>query len=301
MSKKEPRLWTVLSMLEWATEFFAAKQVPDPRLSIEWILAEALGVKRLDLYLQYDRPLSAEELDKIRPLVKRRADFEPLQYITGSSQFFNATILVSPEVLIPRIETEQLVDLLIRQNTADQKKTLRLLDIGTGSGCIPIALKIANPDWYCAGMDISEKAIELAKKNAQLNDADVDFFEGDFNSLDVNEKSSDPSWDIIISNPPYILHEEKTEMNRQVLEYEPALALFHKNPLQIYENIIRFASQKKAQLYLECSDKSAQKVKQITSRYFAGSDLYKDLDDNDRFIVASNALSNPPASFFTDH
>src|SRR5690554_8055792 len=98
------QIWTVLSMINWASTYFKEKNVPDPRLSIEWILAEALNVKRLDLYLQHDRPLSSQELDNIRPLVKRRAAAEPLQYITGFADFLNVTIRVSPDVLIPRIE-----------------------------------------------------------------------------------------------------------------------------------------------------------------------------------------------------
>ncbi|MEX2435299.1 MAG: peptide chain release factor N(5)-glutamine methyltransferase, partial [Balneolaceae bacterium] len=104
------QLWTVLSMLEWATDYFEEKGVSSSRLSIEWILADVLEIKRLDIYLQFDRPLSEDELNKIRPLVKRRAQHEPLQYITGQTDFINSVIKVSPGVLIPRVETEQLVE-----------------------------------------------------------------------------------------------------------------------------------------------------------------------------------------------
>ncbi|WP_234567481.1 peptide chain release factor N(5)-glutamine methyltransferase [Rhodohalobacter sp. 614A] len=281
------RVWTVLSMLEWATDYFKQKDVPDPRLSIEWIVAEALQCKRLDLYLQFERPLSSDELDAIRPLVKRRASLEPLQYILGSTEFINATITVDSNVLIPRIETEQLVDLLLDHFRKRKHEPLNLLDIGTGSGCIPIAIKKENPDWYCAGFDISEKAIERAKKNAGINETDVDFFKADILQINQLPEGLQKEWDIIISNPPYITEPEKAEMHKQVTKHEPHLALFHDDPLKLYSKIIEFAAAQNASLYLECNDKTAPDVLQIASRLFSNSKLFKDLDQNERFVVAS--------------
>ncbi len=281
------RVWTVLSMLEWATDYFKEKDVPDPRLSIEWIVSEALDCKRLDLYMQFERPLSTDELDKIRPLVKRRAAYEPLQYITGTAQFMDATISVNPNVLIPRIETEQLVDLLLEHFQDRQDEKLNLLDIGTGSGCIPIAIKQKNPEWYCAGFDLSQEAVDQARRNAELNEVDVDFFKANMLKLDRLPREFQKSWDIIISNPPYITEEEKEQMHKQVTENEPSLALFHKNPLELYSAIIQFAATKKATLYLECNDKTADDVLQIVKKQFSTAHLFKDLDQNDRFVVAS--------------
>src|SRR6056297_348266 len=119
-----PSVWTVLSMLEWATDFFEEKDINSPRFSIEWLLAHVLDVKRLDLYLMYDRPLSSEELDTLRPLVKRRSQHEPLQYITGETDFHNVKIKVKPGVLIPRQETEQLVDLILKENKTRSELTV---------------------------------------------------------------------------------------------------------------------------------------------------------------------------------
>ena len=161
MSRKVEE-WTVLSMLEWGTDFFEEKNIPDPRHSIEWLLAETLDIKRLDLYLKFDRPLSPGELDNLRPMVKRRADHEPLQYIIGYTDFMNARIWVNEEVLIPRIETEQLVEIILDDQQADQE--LSVLDIGTGSGCIPVALKMERPNWDVFGIDISEGALRKARK-----------------------------------------------------------------------------------------------------------------------------------------
>lgn len=279
------RVWTVLSMLEWATDYFNEREVPDPRLSIEWIVAEALNCKRLDLYLQFERPLSTKELNKIRPLVKRRAAYEPLQYITGTTQFMDATISVDQNVLIPRIETEQLVDLLLEHFQDQKEEELNLLDIGTGSGCIPIAIKKKNPAWYCAGFDISEKAVNQAKINAKINETSVDFFQADILKLDRLPDEFKKSWDIIISNPPYITEDEKSEMHKQVTEHEPSLALFHDNPLTLYSSIINFAASQEAALYLECNDKTAADVHQIASTQFSNARLFKDLDQNPRFVV----------------
>lgn len=280
------QVWTVLSMLEWATGYFEKRNVPDPRLSIEWIVAEALGCKRLDLYLQFERPLSSKELDKIRPLVKRRASYEPLQYITGTAQFMDATISVTPDVLIPRIETEQLVDLLLEQFNDKKKENLNLLDIGTGSGCIPIAIKQKNPEWHCAGFDLSENAVKQAQKNAELNDVEVEFFRGNIVELDALPDTYRKSWDIIISNPPYITEKEKIEMHEQVTEHEPSLALFHEKPMTLYSSIISFAASHNAALYLECNDKTAENVLQLSRDQFPNSRLFKDLDNNPRFVVS---------------
>lgn len=286
------RVWTVLSMLEWATDYFKQKDVPDPRLSIEWIVAEALQCKRLDLYLQFERPLSSAELDEIRPLVKRRASLEPLQYILGSTEFINATITLDTNVLIPRIETEQLVDLLLEHFSDRKNEPLNLLDAGTGSGCIPIAIKKEYPAWYCAGFDISEKALERARINAETNETEIDFFKADILKIDQLPEVCQKEWDIIISNPPYITESEKAEMHKQVTEHEPHLALFHDEPLKLYSKIIEFAASKKASLYLECNDKTAPEVLQLAKPLFRSTKLFKDLDQNERFVVTSANLKD---------
>lgn len=280
------KVWTVLSMLNWATAYFEKANVTSPRLSIEWLLAEILEEKRLNLYLQYDRPLSQNELDKLRPLVKRRFSHEPLQYIIGFTEFMDCKIEVNPDVLIPRIETEQLVEIVLDKLPETKGQNLHLLDIGTGSGCIPIAIKKKREGLICFGTDISELALQLAKLNAEKNDTDVDFFKGDiFDHSSLNIKN----WDIIISNPPYITPEEKTELEKQVIEYEPGLALFHEDPLSVYRSIIKFASKNNSLLFLECNDKTADKVQEIANQFYSESELLNDLDNNPRFVVAKGS------------
>jgi len=289
MSSKKP-VWTVLSMIEWATGYFQEKNIPEARQSIEWLLAQVLETKRLNLYLQFDRPLSGDELNELRLLVKRRASGEPIQYIIGHTDFMKATIGVKPGVLIPRIETEQLVDILLTRESGRTDSPLNVLDIGTGSGCIPIALKLEHPNWNCYGCDISDEALAVADENAAQNSVDITFFEADIERLDESTAHLNTDWDIIISNPPYILPGEKAEMHKQVFEFDPEIALFHKSPLNLYQRIIKFAGAQKASLYLECNDKTAKDVVGYAQMYYSNPELKKDLDGNDRFVIA-NSLS----------
>ncbi|WP_445666576.1 peptide chain release factor N(5)-glutamine methyltransferase [Fodinibius sp. AD559] len=284
MSKKVEE-WTVLSMLEWGTDFFEKKDIPDPRHSIEWLLAETLDIKRLDLYLKFDRPLSSQELDTLRPMVKRRAQHEPLQYIVGFTDFMNAHISVNEHVLIPRIETEQLVEIILDEHQSDEE--LSVLDIGTGSGCIPIALKMEQPDWEIFGIDISEDALNTARDNAEQNDTDVSFSKGDI--LNLNSISVSGPFDLIVSNPPYVKPEEKDILERQVKDYEPAEALFFDDLEKMYTSIIEFASQKLTEnghLYLELHENYSQQILELFNAQKWSARIENDYDKKPRFIIA---------------
>jgi len=277
--------WTVLSMLEWATDFFKEKSIPDPRHSIEWLLAETLEIKRLDLYLKYDRPLSKQELNTLRPMVKRRASHEPLQYIIGFSDFMNARISVNEHVLIPRIETEQLVEIILNDHADDTEHSL--LDLGTGSGCIPIAIKMEQPNWQVSGIDISKDALNVAQKNATKNEVDVSFSEGDI--LAPETIHSDQPLDIIVSNPPYVKPDEKEMLQSQVKEYEPHLALFCDDMHQMYGNIITIAQQNLSpdgMLYMEIHESYADELIALFDENEWNANLEKDYDKKSRFVVA---------------
>lgn len=283
------REWTVLSMLEWGTNYFNDRDIPDPRLSIEWLLAEVLAIKRLDLYLAFDRPLGGEELQALRPLVKRRAKHEPLQYIIGHTEFMNARISVTPDVLIPRIETEQLVELILDRHP--KGKSLSALDIGTGSGCIPIALQIERPGWQVHALDISVPALSLAKKNAEANDTDIFFHEGDI--TDWQNITLPNDLDIIISNPPYILPKEKDLLEPQVTHYEPHLALFCNSMEKMYGSIINFSASnlhKEGLLYLEVHEDYSELVVSLLNEKKWTASLVKDYEAKPRFVIAK-----PPA------
>lgn len=276
--------WTVLSMLEWGTNYFTQKDIPDPRLSIEWLLAHVLDVKRLDLYLKFDRPLAPDELQQLRPLVKRRATHEPLQYILGYTDFLNARIQVSPDVLIPRMETEQLVEIILDRH---DESSLSVLDIGTGSGCIPVALTIERPDWQLSALDISPEALAVAKTNARKHNVSIDFQQGDI--LSWQKLSFNHRFDVIISNPPYVLPDEKNMLQPQVVSHEPATALFCNNLSEMYQAIIHTSEKylkNRGMLYLEIHEQQEAQILSLFDEKSWRTTLRKDYENKSRFILA---------------
>ena len=277
--------WTVLNMLTWATSYFEEKGIRNPRLSIEWLLAEVLQKKRLDLYLIYDRPLSREELDVIKPMIKRRAQHEPLQYIVGNTNFFGTTLKVNSNVLIPRPETEELVDWIL-QNTP-RNDPFNVLDIGTGSGCIPIALKKARSNWSIHAFDISNDALLTATENAFLNGTEINFWKDDIFS--PSNKLLAQEFNIITSNPPYILHSEAEYLDIEVKAFEPSLALFTSSTEKIFKAIIQFSTKCLKQnglLAIEINEKFGNEVLTLFDDQVWEASIQKDYGRKDRFIFA---------------
>lgn len=285
-----PREWNVLTMLEWATAYLADKAVPSPRLSIEWILSHILACKRLDLYLKFDRPISPEELSAIKPLLLRRAKHEPLQYITGSTDFFGLELQTRPGALIPRPETEQLVEIVLEHHDA---KSMRVLDLGTGSGCIPIALKHERPGWHLCGSDISREALELAKLNASRLKLELSFVEHDFFESDWPHDAFPAPFDLIVSNPPYIPQTEYNDIEEQVRAYEPDIALFYPDVMQVYRALINFARKhlsEDGEIYVEIHEELYEDIRRLFAQDFHRHQLINDYSGKPRFIRASNIL-----------
>lgn len=285
-----PREWNVLTMLEWATAYLGDKAVPSPRLSIEWILSHILACKRLDLYLKFDRPISPEELSAIKPLLLRRAKHEPLQYITGSTDFFGLELQTRPCALIPRPETEQLVEIVLEHHDA---KSMRVLDLGTGSGCIPIALKHERPDWQLCGSDISREALELAALNASRHELEVSFVEHDFFEADWNSEEYPAPFDLIVSNPPYIPQAEYENIEEQVRAYEPDIALFYPDVMQVYRALINFAQKQLSEegdIYVEIHEELSEDIRRLFAQSFHSHQLINDYSGKPRFIRASHIL-----------
>jgi release factor glutamine methyltransferase len=279
----ENATWTVLKMLEWATDYFAERSIPSPRLSIEWLLADVLRTKRLNLYVQFDRPLAKDELDNLRDFVKRRGKHEPLQYITGSTSFYNAEIKVNPSVLIPRQETEELIDLILNNHGEEAQS---VLDIGTGSGCIPIALALERPQWSLTGVDISLDALAIAKANNDLNKTTVNFLEADLLRSETLPKHK---WSTIISNPPYIGHHERESLDLQVKNFEPGLALFCDDRTQVYKSIVKYAENNLingGHLYLELHEEHPIENEDIFDLIRWQYTILKDTGNKRRFIHA---------------
>lgn len=216
--------WTILRMILWSAEYLTGKGVEAGRLDAEWLLATALGVERLQLYLQYDRPLSPEEREAFKPLLRRRASREPLQYIIGRAAFRQLELKTDSRVLIPRPETEVLVQEVLDWASAAGRDLGRVWDMGTGTGAVALSLAVEGACTRVVATDSSPDALSVAADNAERYDVSglVEFREGSlFESLDEGER-----FDIIVSNPPYIAEGERGGLQPEVRDWEPAVALF---------------------------------------------------------------------------
>ncbi len=227
--------WTLLKLLRWATEFFTGKGIDNPRLDAELLLAHVLGLDRVGLYMNYDRPLDAEELNKLRPLVKRRGQREPLQYLLGSTEFWSLEFKVSPAVLIPRADTE----ILVEEALSKVDESGLLLDVGTGSGAIVVSLAKELEQWQCEGIDLSTEALAIAQENVDGNQVTdrVELFQADLNQLPQKK------YNLIVSNPPYIAQDEWETLMPEVRDHEPQMALIaEREGLACYQSLLDQAS-----------------------------------------------------------
>lgn len=220
-SKTNPPPWTILSLLQWTADYFKTHRVESPRTGAEILLAEALGCDRIDLYVRFDQPLEAAELARFKAAVKRRVRGEPVAYITGKQGFWTLDLAVRESVLIPRPETETLVETALALLPADPAAApRRVLDLGTGSGAIILALAAERPGHLYVASDRSPDAVRQAKENA--GPSGVDFFCGDwFHPL----RPAAAPFDLILSNPPYIPTKDIDGLQVEVRAYEPRLAL----------------------------------------------------------------------------
>ena len=215
--------WTVLKLLQWTTDYFQKNNVPEPRTSAEVLLAHVLGEDRLFLYLNYDRPMETSELTAYRTSIKRRLEGEPNQYIPGLQEFWSLPLRVSPDVLIPRPETEVLVEAVL-EFLAKTEPTVDILDLGTGSGAIAIALARELPTARIVATDLSMAALQLAQENAKSNQVDdkIFFIQGDmFGAIPGGSQK----FTVVVTNPPYVSDAEILELPREIRDFEPHHAL----------------------------------------------------------------------------
>ncbi|MBS5451573.1 MAG: peptide chain release factor N(5)-glutamine methyltransferase [Coriobacteriia bacterium] len=233
-SNGERKLWTVCSALEWTRDFLTRRGDEHPRLSAEWLLCAATGLSRVDLYVNYDRPLDAAELSTLHDGVARRGRGEPLQYVTGEVGFRHIVLKCAPGVLIPRPETEILVDEVLsylneRVAQADvpagPPAPLRVLEVGTGTGCISLSIAGECPAARVVATDISPTAVELATRNRDALGlaGSVDIVQADLATGVAG--ADDGAFDVLVSNPPYIPSAQMALLPREVGGFEPALAL----------------------------------------------------------------------------
>ncbi len=263
-------------ILKLSCEYLRTKNSIHSRREVEELIAFTLNKKRLDLYMNFDKPLNEEELARIRKNLARLAANEPLQYIEGQVEFFGCTIHVAKGVLIPRPETELLVEHIIKTLKGKSLAGNTLWDICTGSGCIGIALKKALPELTVTLSDISPEALAIAKKNAEANGVDVEIVQGDLFAPFAGKKA-----DVIVSNPPYISEGEYEGLEPHVKNYEPKGALVSgKTGLELLERLIKEApSHIKAGGYLWLEMGSTQGC--LLSNH---GKVLKDLSGNDRFL-----------------
>ena len=211
---------TVLEIIKKTTDFFAGKGIESPRLNAELLIGHALGLKRMALYLQFERLLAESELEKIRPLVRRRGLREPLQYIVGETEFHGLKLKVDRRALLPRPETELLVATIIERCTTPPTA---VLDLGTGSGAIALALAKQFPAAIVTGLDLSDEALSLARENAAATGLAewVTFLKSSwFDAL-----ATDARFDLIVANPPYLSATETAQTAPEVRDHEPKSAL----------------------------------------------------------------------------
>ncbi|MBT1071333.1 peptide chain release factor N(5)-glutamine methyltransferase [Pelotalea chapellei] len=251
-------IWTTLKILNWTREYLSSKGVDNARLEAEWLLCAATGLDRVGLYLNFERPLNEEELSAYRAMVTRRGRREPLQHILGTQEFHGLEFEVSPDVLIPRHDTETLVTTALA--AVPDAKTV--LDIGTGSGCIAVAVARQLPAAKVSAIDISEAALAVARRNADLNGVAIEFLHGSLLAPVTGR-----SFDLILSNPPYIPSADIASLEPEVRNGDPRGALDGgEDGLDIYRLLVPAAADCLASggwLLVEVGAGQAPDVKQL--------------------------------------
>lgn len=259
---------------------------PQEIQSFFYLLTESfLNKSRLDIALEPNIDLSPADLELFENALHRLKKHEPIQYITGETEFFKLKFRVDKNVLIPRPETEELVQWILEDLNSSEKKKWNILDIGTGSGCIAISLAKNLPQAQVSAIDISEKALETAKTNAELNNVKVNFTTSDI----LKTENLPGNYNVIVSNPPYVQEKEKKEMQRNVLEHEPDSALYVKdeNPLLFYGKITKLAKEglnEKGKLYFEVNQYLGEETELLLQEAGFKTELRKDIFGNNRML-----------------
>lgn len=254
-------------------------------------LEKRAHIKSIDFYTHKDTKIKDNEKLLLFRDLERLKENEPWQYILGSCEFYGYEFKVTPSVLIPRPETEELVEKIIRDYKKSSNSNLKILDIGTGSGCIPITLKKEIPNSTIYTIDISKKATEIAKINAVNLGVKINFINSDILKYTVQENFL-KHFDIIVSNPPYVCEKEKETMQVNVLNFEPSLALFveDKNPLIFYKKISQLGRKMlkdKGQIYFEINRSYGKEIKLLLEELnYKNIQIIKDLSNNERIATA---------------
>jgi release factor glutamine methyltransferase len=280
------KLTTLLEILNYSTNLLKEKNICDSRLNAELMMADALKCKRLDLYLEFDKPLQKSETDLFKSHLRRRLKNEPVQYITGKTNFYGYDIIIDESVLIPRPDTEVLVENLLIDIRESGLQEVNIFEVGVGSGCIAIAvckeLEKANIKYKYKGIDVSETAIDLCRKNAELNNVnDLEVESNDFMGL------TEMNYDYVVSNPPYIPLNEYNELDLEVREYEPKYALTDSTDgLTFYKKFMSMFYSDKAKYFLEIAYNAKPALEKMLNEYNIEKFRFvKDYNNNYRILI----------------
>ncbi|MBS3759121.1 MAG: peptide chain release factor N(5)-glutamine methyltransferase [Desulfobacterales bacterium] len=292
MQKPSDSQWTILDLIQWTTTYFKSHQIDSPRLTVELLLAHVLGIERVELYMRFDQPMASEELARFKAAIKRRLNREPVAYILGRKDFWDMTFAVDPNVLIPRPETEVLVEAALEWIPEDaDSRPMRILELGTGSGAVIVSLAAERPGHIFYASDSDVGALAVARQNAAAKQlaGRIRFFAADwFAPIQPAE-----AFDLILSNPPYIPVDEISRLAPEIYRYEPMAALNGgEDGFSAIERILRAAPpylSPSGRLLLEIGNGHRQKAEARIER-LPGVDfirVIKDYGGYDRVLVAA--------------
>jgi len=277
---------TVLEVIKLSTEYLQKKGVESPRANAEILLAEILKCKRLELYLAFDKPLAENEVQVYREAIRKRGLRIPLQYIVGNIEFYGLKLIVNENVLIPRPETELLVEKII--NDSDKSNNLKILDIGVGSGNISLSISKNLPNSKVVAIDISKTALDVANQNAEINSLQdrIEFRLFDIMNDNLNSLGK---FDLIVSNPPYVSENDYESLEPELKNHEPKIALTdNSNGISFYKHIVEASDQllkKPGKIYFELGiDQSAQVQEYFKQNNFTNIKITKDYSGIERII-----------------
>ncbi|MFA5423687.1 MAG: peptide chain release factor N(5)-glutamine methyltransferase [Phycisphaerae bacterium] len=289
-------VWTIQKLLGWMTGYFTEKGIDSPRLSTEMLLSYVLGLKRIELYTNFSQPVAKPQLDKLRELVKRAGENEPIAYLTGRSEFYSLEMTVTRDCLIPRPETELLVERSVELLRKRSGKQL-VCDLCTGCGCIAVAIAKNFLDAQIVATDISDEALKIALQNAQKHKVDerISFLLGDLFEPIIPELDK-YKFDLVVCNPPYVTSGEYETLEPNVKNFEPPQALLGgRDGLDVYRKICEQVEKflkPDAALVLEIGYSQGNSVKELLDEtaLFSEISLEKDFQNNDRIVTASKKM-----------
>ena len=280
-----PKTWRVIDLINWAESYFKEKGFENPRSEIEWLLRAVLKCNRMDVYLRFEEPLSQSQLATLRSWVKRRLEREPLQYITGFCDFYGREFSVNEHVLIPRPETERLIDTALEKVKGLDSPSI--LDIGAGSGCIATTLGLEIPGSTILGIDVSEDAIGIANKNKEKLEAE----NVSFQKMNILKQRPEGEFDVLVSNPPYIPKGEMDRLMKDVKDFEPTVALtdqkdgliFYKRFAEVGKEVVKSGGWIILEVGLEDHPSAVKNI--FSESGFPDTELIKDYNGDDRVLV----------------